>query len=410
MKRKDISEIKKRFTKDKCSFTKISGCLVNHEGDVLLNFKESFLTLEDDDLFKYLEIAKKVLSGTIGNNLLELNFKIDENLESEKQLSLINLKKSKLNDDELLEDFYKSIIDNYIYDKNYLILVFHDVYDIIKKTSDNMKLDESEEVYEYVICAICPVTLSEPGLTYMVEEKIIKSSEQEWVVEAPTIGFTYPAFIDRGPDVNSLIYYTKNPKEPHGEIMEDSLGCHTRQTTAIQKINFKDLIGSTIDIEDEEDQEIFMEIHDNLNTMVEEYNEIHENEEDVEPLPLTKEDMHNILLESGIPKEATGLINTSFDEIFEDQPPIAEKLVDKKMLELGAMKREEKQLRKKVLDLESKFEELEQMKKQFDIILQVNPDKVPRIKTDVIDGKKCIIIPVEDYEMTKVNDIEDFLE
>lgn len=410
MKRKDISEIKKRFTKDKCSFTKISGCLVNHEGDVLLNFKESFLSLEDDDLFKYLEIAKKVLSGTIGNNLLELNFKIDENLESEKQLSLINLKKSKLNDDELLEDFYKSIIDNYIYDKNYLILVFHDVYDIIKKTSDNMKLDESEEVYEYVICAICPVTLSEPGLTYMVEEKIIKSSEQEWVVEAPTIGFTYPAFIDRGPDVNSLIYYTKNPKEPHGEIMEDSLGCHTRQTTAIQKINFKDLIGSTIDIEDEEDQEIFMEIHDNLNTMVEEYNEIHENEEDVEPLPLTKEDMHNILLESGIPKEATGLINTSFDEIFEDQPPIAEKLVDKKMLELGAMKREEKQLRKKVLDLESKFEELEQMKKQFDIILQVNPDKVPRIKTDVIDGKKCIIIPVEDYEMTKVNDIEDFLE
>lgn len=74
------------------------------------------------------------------------------------------------------------------------------------------------------------------------------------------------------------------------------------------------------------------------------------------------------------------------------------------------MKREEKQLRKKVLDLENKFEELEQMKKQFDIILQVNPDKVPRIKTDVIDGKKCIIIPVEDYEMTKVNDIEDFLE
>lgn len=410
MKRKDISEIKKRFTKDKCSFTKISGCLVNHEGKVLLNFKESFLTLEDDDLFKYLEIAKKVLSGTIGNNLLELNFKIDEDFESEKQLSLINLKKSKLNDDESLEDFYQSIIDSYIYDKNYLILVFHDVYDIIKKTSDNMKLDESEEVYEYVICAICPVTLSEPGLTYVVEEKIIKSREQDWVVEAPTIGFTYPAFLDRGPDVNSLIYYTKNPKEPHAEIMEDSLGCHTRQTTAIQKINFKDLVSSTIDIEDEEDQEIYMEIHDNINTMVEEYNEIHENEEDVEPLPLTKEDMHNILIESGIPKEATGLINTSFDEIFEDQPPIAEKLVDKKMLELGAMKREEKQLRKKVLDLESKFEELEQMKKQFDIILQVNPDKVPRIRTDIIDGKKCIIIPVEDYEMTKVNDIEDFLE
>lgn len=407
MNRKDLAEIKKRFNKQKCTFTKISGCMVNGEKNILLDFKESFLNLEEDDFFRYLDIAKKVLSGTVGNNLLELSFKLSENFESEKQSSLIELKKSKLNDDELLEELYQSIIDNYVYEENYLILVFHDVYDIIKKTSDNMKLDESEEVYEYIICAVCPVSLSDPGLTYFEEEKKIKSRIRDWVVEAPTIGFTYPAFIDRGPDVNSIIYYTKNAKNPHVEIMEETLGCSSKQTTTIQKQNFKDIIGSTIDIEDEDDQEVYMAIHENLNSMVEEHNEIHGDDPDAEPLPLTRADMQNILVESGIPEEATNLINTSFDEVFEEQPPIAEKLVDKNILEVSAIKKEEKQLRKKVLDLENKLGEIDELKTQYDIILQVNPDKVPQIKTEIIDGQKCIIIPVEDYEHTKINDLEE---
>ncbi len=94
MRKKDILELKKRFKKDHCTFTKICGCYVNGEKNIILNFRESFLNLEEDEYFKYLEIAKKVLSGTIGNNILELNFPLNENLENEKQLSLVKLKKS----------------------------------------------------------------------------------------------------------------------------------------------------------------------------------------------------------------------------------------------------------------------------------------------------------------------------
>lgn len=407
MKRKDITEIKKRFTKDKCTFTKISTCLVNSDKKVLLSTKESFLNLEDDDFFRYLEIAKKALSGTIGNNLLELNFKVDGSLENEKQMSLIKLKKSKLNDDDLLEEFYQSIIDNYVYDENYLILVFHDVYDIIKKTTDNMKLDESEEVYEYIICAICPVSLSDPDLKYYEEDQKIMSRKRDWVVGPPSLGFTFPAFIDRGPDVNSVIYYTKNAKNPHVEIMEETLACIPKQTTSIQRLNFKDLISSTIDIEDEKDQEKYMVIHENLNSLVEEHNEIHKDDPDAEPIPLTKKDMQNILLESGIEEEATNLIDRSFDEVFEDQAPIAEKLIDKNMVELSSIKREEKQLRKKVLDLENELNEIDQLKTQYDIILQINPEKVPHVKTKLVDGQKSIVIPLEDYEHVKINDLEE---
>lgn len=220
MRKKDILELKKRLKKNHCTFTKMCGCYVNSEKNIILNFRETFLNLEEDEFFKYLEIAKKVLSGTIGNNILELNFPLNENLENEKQLSLMQLKRSELKDDALLQDLYKSIIDSYDYTGNFLILVFHDAYDVITKTTDNAKIDESEEVYEYILCAICPVSLSEPGLRYFEEERKIKARIRDWVVDAPTLGFVFPAFIDRSSDVNSIMYYTKNAKDPHPELME----------------------------------------------------------------------------------------------------------------------------------------------------------------------------------------------
>ena len=119
MNKKDILELKKRFKKNNCTFTKMCGCYVNGEKNILLKFRETFLNLEEDDYFKYLEIAKKVLSGTIGNNLLELNFPLNDEYINERQLSLMELKKSQLKDDKLLDDFYKLIIENYHYTGNF---------------------------------------------------------------------------------------------------------------------------------------------------------------------------------------------------------------------------------------------------------------------------------------------------
>ncbi len=84
------------------------------------------------------------------------------------------------------------IIDSYDYVGNYLILVFHDAYDVMTKTSDNNKLDESEEVYEYLLCAICPVTLTKPGLGYREDENRIGPRIRDWVVGVPDTGFVFP--------------------------------------------------------------------------------------------------------------------------------------------------------------------------------------------------------------------------
>ena len=425
MRKKDILELKKRLKKDHCTFTKMCGCYVNGEKHVILKFRETFLNLEEDEYFKYLDIAKKVLSGTIGNNLLELNFPLNEDLTNENQLSLIKLKSSQLKDDTLLDNFYNSIIDNYDYTGNFLILIFHDAYDVITKTKDNMKLDESEEVFEYILCAICPVSLSEPGLRHFEDVNKIKARVRDWVVENPTNGFVFPAFINRSSDINSVMYYTKNAKDPHPELMENTLGCTSRQTAILQKESFQAIIKESFSADEIKAERVFMEVQENLNNMIDEHNAIYDDDVNAEPISLTKSDMQNLLIESGIPSELTNEIERSYELVFGDDIPLAESLIDSKALKANEQIKREEKLKKQVEILENRIEEIkrevtvekendsnepiEDITDNYDVILQVKPEKMSQIKSEIINGQKCIVIPINDDEHTTINGVDDFI-
>lgn len=453
MRKKDILELKKRFKKDHCTFTKMCGCYVNGEKHIILKFRETFLNLEEDEYFKYLEIAKKVLSGTIGNNILELNFPLNEDLVNERQISLMRLKNSRLRDDAILDDFYDSIIDSYDYTGNFLILIFHDAYDVMTKTTDNAKLDESEEVYEYVLCALCPVSLSEPGLRYFEDENKIKARIRDWVVEPPTNGFVFPAFIERSSDVNSIMYYTKNAKDTHPELMETALGCCSKQTSTIQKETFQSMIKDSFGADEKKAEKVFMDVQDNLNNMIEEHNAMYE-DTDCEPITLTNKDIQNLLVESGVPEEITTKIEKSYVENFGEDLPLAESLLDAKTIKANEQRKREQHLQKQVEILQTKLEEVTKeaavddelyenvddseqdsvsddasektlddnidesedeksenhdINSDYDVIVQVKPEKVPQIKSQVIDGQKCIIIPINENEQTAVNGLDDLI-
>lgn len=441
MRKKDILELKRRLKKDDCTFTKMCGCYVNGEKNIILNFKETFLNLEEDEFFKYLEIAKKVLSGTIGNNLLELNFPLNEENTNEKQSFLMALKKSKLKDDNMLDSFYKSIIDSYDYTGNFLILIFHDAYDVITKTKDNLKLDESEEVYEYILCAICPVSLSKPGLGYLEDDNRIGVRVRDWVVEPPTNGFVFPAFIDRSSDVNSVMYYTKNAKDSHPELMEEVLGCSSKKTATEKKETFQNIITNAFGSDEEKSESLFMEIQENLNSIIDENNNL--NGKDSESVILTNDAIQDILAENGVSEEISTKIEKFYTKEFGNTPPIAEDLVDTKALKANEQKKKEKNLEKQVEILQNKLEhtnkKLEEASKNktdseinsenttettsddsiqdinpedtsnYDIVLKVKPQKVSQIKSQIIDGQKYIVIPIDDNEQANVNGVDTLL-
>ena len=72
--KKEIAEIKRQFTPANCSISRICGCYVDGEKNKKAEFKEAFLSLPEEDMFKYFELLRKNLSGTLGKNLINLEF------------------------------------------------------------------------------------------------------------------------------------------------------------------------------------------------------------------------------------------------------------------------------------------------------------------------------------------------
>ena len=140
MTKQEINEIKKLFTAKNCSITRICGCYVDGEKNKKTELKQAFLALPEEEMFKYFEILRKSLSGTIGKNLLNLEFPLKSETEGGTQEFLLRLRDSRLKDDALLEQFYNRIIESYEYVGNYLILLIHDAYDVPGRASDNLSL------------------------------------------------------------------------------------------------------------------------------------------------------------------------------------------------------------------------------------------------------------------------------
>ena len=412
MNKKDILEIKRRFKKDACTFTRMCGCYVDADRKKVLTFGETFLNLEDEEFHKYLEIAKKVLSGTIGNNLLELEFPASEEEAGGKQQFLMGLRDSCLKSDELMEAFYDHVIDSYEYVGNYLILVFHDAYDVMTKTSDNNKLDESEEVYEYLLCAICPVTLTKPGLGYRADENRIGPRIRDWVVGVPDTGFVFPAFTDRSTDIHSVMFYTRDTKTPHAEFMENGLGCYGKMTATEKKLTFQDIVKDVIGEDDEESDALFLGIQGNINDRIP---VVAEDEPEPEPVILTTADISEVLTESGCSEEQVAVIQKQYEDVFSEELPAAEQLVDPKLVEANAKRQDRLELVHQVENLKHQLEETRSLPvddddsvdavKTYDVILRVKPEKVGQIHSDIINGQKCLIIPMEEDEHAAVNGV-----
>lgn len=424
MNKKEVLELKRRFKKEAATFTRVCGCYVDGNHNKVCKFGNTFLNLEEDEFYKYLEIANKALSGTIGNNLLELKFPIEEEEVGGRQHILMALRASKLEDENLLDTFYDLVIDTYDHAGNYLIVLFHDAYDVMTRTKDNNNLDESEEVYEYLICAICPVDLSKPGLGFLEDEHRIGPRVRDWVVGAVDTAFLFPAFNDRSTDIHSTLFYTKNTKEPHSEFMANGLGCGIERTATEQKMVFHSIVRNVLGAEDEHTDDVLLDLQQNLSDMIDEYAETHDDDEDV--FLLDKEVVTKLLADSDISEEKAAKIEKSVDEAFGEKPPAAENVIDSKALVQNELRVEKMALEDQVgtltVQLNEKDEELAERTSQliekqeeidnyiaetktYDVVLRVKPEKASQIKSQVINGQKCLVIPMDEDEHATINGV-----
>lgn len=370
MNKKEVLEIRKQFSPANCAITRICGCYVDHEKSKRLQSKEAFLSLPEEEAFKYFDIFKKTLSGTIGKNMLNMEFPLDQEMPGGTQEFLLKLKNSKLQDDMLLEEFYDKVIENYIYEENYYIILIHAMYDVPGKSSDDLEMyDASDVVYEYLLSSICPVSLSKAGLCYNAEDNRIEDRIRDWIVDMPDKGFLFPAFNDRNTDLHGVLYYTKKSSDLQEELIDRVLGAKMPMSADIQKETFQALIEDTLG--EDGDYETVRNIHDTLNDLIEEH------KEEPEPLALDKTDMRKIFENSGVSNEQM----ETFDQVFEENAGEKTSLLATNIAET------------KKFHIETP-----------DVVIKVNPERSDLIETRMIDGRQCLVIPVDDHiEINGIN-------
>lgn len=395
----EVLELKKRFRKDRATFYRVAGCYVNEKKEKVYTFSKQFLNLPEQEMFKYLEIVTKALSGKIGNNLLNIEFPIEEEKPGGFQHFLYDLRNTEANDDEALNELYDKIITVYQHMNHYLIVLFFDKYDVPVRTKDKQKLEDSEEVFHYIVGAICPVELTQPHLGYIDQETGLTITDRDWVVQAPDTGFMYPCFNDRSTDIHQFLFYTKNAKSPHMELVEDMFGCDYDLTASQKKTRFNEVFQAKLDdMPPSEVSNIIVDVEYKLQQMIDAHKAEHG---ETEILRMKKSILQELIDDVEVPEEKKEDVVEALNEIFEGTKTDAAILVSAGNMRIGEV-RAEKQIIANALsqttkELEMYKEKTVARKYETKNINGMEYMLIPTEKnTTVIDGVEYVLLPCED--------------
>ena len=364
MNKKEVAEIRRQYVPERCTISRICGCYVDAEKNIKTTMKEAFLSLPEDDAFKYFTIFKKTLSGTVGRNLVNLDFPLEEEHEGGHQEFLLKLRNSKLKDDALVEEFYNRIIDTFPFGENYYIILIHVAYDVPGKATDGTEMyDASDNVFEYLLCSLCPVHLSKPGLGYNEAKNCIENRIQDWIVDQPMKGFLFPAFNDRYTDIHSMLYYTKNATDLQEDFLKNMFGCTRIPLDAdSQKETFNCLIADTLGTDCH--YSVVKNIHEILNEKIEEF------KDSPEPLELGKQDVRRLFEDSGVPDSRMEDFDQCYDEEVGEQTTfLATNIASSRKFNIETP----------------------------DVVVKVNPEAADLVETRIIDGRQCLVIAINEH-------------
>ena len=316
MNEKEISEIRRRYRLDRTGISRICGCFINEKKEIISEFEQSLGGMSEDDAEGMLSTLKKVLSGARGRNLHEIEFSTAEVSESESYALISQLRATKLTDSSLTHALYEKIALSLELEGNYLILLAHDSYDVFDYTADGERSSDSDTVYSYVICAICPVKVGKPSMSYYMPGKCFRSISADTLLCRPELGFVFPAFDDRKANIYKTVYYTRSITDSREALADALFSAKLPMPAAEQKSTFGEILAEAIG--DECSLRVVRSVHAQIDHKIEE----HKNEKLDEPCLIDKSEAGEMLRYCGVDEERIEAFEAKFDECFGENSEI----------------------------------------------------------------------------------------
>ncbi len=364
MNEKEIAELRRRLRPEKNNITRVRGCYVNEKKEIISLFDQSMAMLPQAETEEVLELLRKTLSGTVNKNLTDIIFDTAQVAGSPEHTLLMKLRESRLQDDDAAAALFETIIAALELEGNYMIVLTCDSYDVPYRAKDGLLLqDASEEVYDYLLCSICPVRLGKNALSYYVRENAFRNLAADWIVAPPEAGFLFPAFDDRSTNLYSALYYARDPKENHPELVQALFRQEIIMPPAEQKQTFQALLSETL--EEDCNLEVVQTVRSQLCEMI----AAHKESKVPEPLTVSKSAVTRILDHCGIQEERAEAFSARYDEQFGAETCLSPRnIVNTRQIEV----------------------------KTPDVTIRVSGERSDLVETRIIDGKRYILICVED--------------
>ena len=363
MNQRELVELRRRFRPEKSAISRVYGCYVNSSREIIAYIDQSLGLMPQEEAEKYLGLLKKALSGTLGRNLIDIVFSTQQVADSEEHRLLSTLRNSELKDAEAREAFYQSVIQSLdMGESNYLILLGADAYDVPHRGRDGeVDRDASEEVFRYVVCAVCPVKDGTPELGYFHGENEFHISMEKQIVGQPELGFLFPAFDDRTANLYNALFYSRKPDAIHQEFIDAVFRTEPPMSAAEQRETFQSALCDAL--EESCSMEVVQSVHDYLRQRIQE----HKDSRDPEPLAVTAGEV------SGVPEARVEAFQSACGKSFGEGALAPANLIDAKHFAV----------------------------KTADATIQVDPERSYLVEARIIDGRRYLLVPAD--ESVEVN-------
>ncbi len=366
MKQREINEIRRRLTLEKNNISRIYGYFINKNKEKISTIDASLALVPNTEAEEYLSLFKKNLSGGIGRNLIDIELATDFVTDSEEHRLLMKNLDTALGDDEARGKLFDTIIDGLnLEEGNYVVLLCLDRYDVPTKTYDALEggEKESDTVFTYMLCCVCPVNEGKTALGYVPTDKEFHAVSAPQIIGKPEMGFMFPCFDDRRSNIYNALLYTKDIANLHDGFIGTLFKTQPPMSAPEQKQTFSQVLSEVLDKDLSFD--VVQSVHEQVREIVNEHNEQKKNE----PLDFTANDVAVILKGNGIDEEKVQQFKEKCTQSFGNSSALNPvNIMDIKKFEVATPQ----------------------------VKITVDPEYTYTLETKVIDGVKYILIPAED--------------
>lgn len=240
----------------------------------------------------------------------------------------------------------------------------HDTYDVPHRGGDDeLQADASDQVFSYLLCAICPVKEEKPELAYAPGDKVFRTRGISQIISPPELGFLFPTFDQRAANLYHALFYTKHEEEIHQDFIDEIFHTGPLLSAAQQRETFQHAL--TVSLNETCSYDVIQGVHEQFRERIAQ----HKESRDPEPLDLSIREVGAILQESGVPKtQIEAFEETCIQQFGENAALSPSNLIDSKRFQVSSP----------------------QLK------ISIDPESSSFIEARILHGRKYLLVPVTD--------------